>query len=317
MSLALYDLDLWHRAAKTPPSFELMKVYRYLNSNNYTVKMLTPTDEFSSFNSIIFFKQYKDTPIPKKVNVTDKKYSLYGYGFYGKNTPLKKEITLCRPSYIPYERFDYKLKTPFSFHLLEKHSLVRVSTNDYADLKEKDNCIMIADEYPLQVSNMKEFLDKYKKYSDFTFFHTLKVDSKENLEKFYQYRNLFRKKYIMNFRFDENTFFQYMNDSNVVFQFKQEDWESKNNLFLRLTKMILAYKHNNVKYRNPYPFTDKFLSYIDNWGKSVSCVSYEEFYKNNKEALRFMAAATTELRLLLKQNPLTINNEYLDLQKNL
>lgn len=314
--IGLYDIDMWHKG-KSHPNLELMKTFNYLQQENHRVIMMKPTDEVGRFNQIIYFKDNINVDIPRTINVTGENKSFYGFGFYGYMTPLNPNVVPVPPSYLPYDAYSNKVSCPVSYDTLKKNSLIRFETKDFTDLKADCKRICFADHNILYLDGVEDFIQEYKNKT-FDFYYTPVAKDAETAIRFMRYSAIFSKPLLIDFKYDEDFFYENFRE-NILFKIEKRENETKENFYLRHIKISLWYKKNKVTYRNPYFVSSEkgFGKYIFDWIMYNSPVSYYEYYKDNKEAIKFAEGSITELRLMLKIKPENVTKENLNLQKNL
>ena len=312
-TIGLYDIDLWH-AAKSNPNLELMKTYNYLYNQGHKVIMIKPTDNLGRFNQIIYFKDSLKLKIPKDIDIIGDKKSFYGYGFYGYMPPLNKDVFNVPPVYEPYDAFTTKLSIN-NYNKLKRNSLIRFETKDFTDLKSDCKMIYFADHNPLYIDGIYDFMYEYKN-KDFYFFFFFLAKDEKTAEKFLRYSNLIKNYIIMTGNYTEDFFYENCND-NIIFDFNKKEYEDLNNHYLKIIKIILWYKKNNIYKKVNMKFYNKFDKYIYDWFNIKNNLSFFEFYKNNNIVLKELSNTNSEIRSLLKTNPEKITKENLKLRINL
>lgn len=314
-SIGLYDIDLWHRG-RSYPNLELMKTFNYLQSINENVIFMRPKDNEGRFSKIIYFKDNDKTPIPKTLTVYGDKKDIYGYGFFKTISPLRPEIAITPPSYLPYDAWFNKLKNCKTYDKMKCSSYLRLETKDFTDYKPTKQTIYLADHNFLYLKDAEDFIQEYKKHQ-FDFTQTLTATDIQTAERFLRYSTLFNKAIIIDFRFNEEFFFDNYNE-NILFKNTKQDNETLDNYLARLIKMSLWYKNHKKIFWQLHSETKSELEiYIMAWIKSPITASYKDFFYNNQQALGLMESASSNIRLLLKQNPQTITRSSLDLKSNL
>ena len=315
-TIGLYDIDLWHRG-RAVPNLELMQYYNYYYKKGERILMLSPKDDEGRCNQIIYFKDNPDVLLPRTLNIYDENKSFTGYGFYKFNEKLPAEMQNLPPSYAPYDIYTRKLNMPISeYERMKRNSFVRIETENFADYKPDSKAFYIADRDPLNQPNIIDFINENKN-KQFCFIHTPKLNDEATALKFMRYRSLFNKNCVINFHCSEDFFYDYFSD--VIFKLDKFENETELNYQKRIIKIALWYKKNGTAFRFPYhvnysDFTNKIIS----WAKDNSIrISYSDYYKNSKKEQNEIAVAPTELRLLLKQNPLTVTRQNLDLKTSL
>lgn len=319
MLVGLYDIDLWSATPKPFVNFELMKVYNYLYQNNYSVRMMTPDDDEEKYNYIIYFKDIPSTKIPKRISLIGQKKHIYGYGFYKRITPLEPKYLKAPPSYLPYDSWTERLKTPIPYDSLKRSSLIRLETNDFSDYEESKHNMVIMDWDFLYCAGAKEFLEKYKSKHNFYFANPLIARDEETFLKFRQYGTIIRnKQLIIDFKYNEDFFFKYYKDQGIQFGIEKRPDETEENHLARLIKIIIFYKKESLVFRYmPYKKTP-LQAYISKWALDrYGLSSFADYYKTDRKALKLMDGAPAQIRILLKQSPQTIESSHLDFQKNL
>lgn len=296
MTIALYDIDLWHRG-KAMPNLELMKVYNYYYQKGDKVIMMRPEDREGRFSKIIYFKDKANTEIPRKLSLTGKNKEIYGYGFFKVFTPLSEEFTDVPPSYLPYDAYSNKLHIS-NYDAMKRDSYIRIENNDFSDYKKDRTNIYIADHNIFYLDKTIDFLEEYKNHN-FKPIHALEIKDEETFRKFYRYIDLFDRTYFINFNFSEDFFKEFINERIIYNWTIENEKEIKKKIL-----MILGLKIRNIS------FSIKFLPKEDNlykdillWGRDKTQDSFYDYYKDNKSVMKKLDGAPTEIRLLLKCNP--------------
>ena len=313
--IGLYDIDMWHRG-RSGPNLELMKVYNYYYQRNNRVIMMKPNEDEGRFSHIFYFKDNHKIQLPRTLNVYGEKKSFYGYGFYKKYEKLRPEIQCIPPDYSPYDLWSYKLKS-FSgkYDTQKRNSLVRFESDDFTDFKPDRRSIIVVDHEPLYIPSAENYIKQYKNHS-FYFYHTLWVHDKETYYRFEPYLALLNDYIIIDFRYDEDFFFDVYKTNGVTFKFAKRETESQLNFQVRTVKMGIFYKNiGKVFPLNFFPPEDTPLdSLIIEWIKSPTQKSVLDFAPERR---KLIDNAPTPLRLVMKQNPKKIGSCHLDFQENL
>lgn len=324
-SIYLYDIDLLHSTRFEPPNLELMKVFNYHYQRGDIVKMGIPKEDLGRYNQIIYFKRNPKQIIPKHLSLSGEQIQIYGYGFYRKFTPLKPEIAATSPSYFPYTGpIEEKIKNLTKFKHIEKNSLIRVENNDFTDFKEDCSTIYIADENFLYVPNAEDFVKEYKRNYNMKFLYSLIAKDEETFEKFFSIASVSGKRIIVDFEFSKDFFEKYYYED-ILFAAEPRKNESNPSVYLqRIVKMILVAKHGGKQVQ----FTSQRFNQLElqskpllnlwediiAWSRNKEQISFYEFYGKNKDmsTLENMMASKKNLRLLLKQNPKTLDTHFID-----
>ena len=317
-TIGLYDIDLWHRG-RSFPNLELMKTLNYFLQNNEQIIMMTPKDDEGRFNKIIYFKDNANIMLPSQLEVLGERKDIYGYGFFKEITPLKPEIAITPPSYLPYDPWSNKLRNSSTYDLMKRSSYIRLETNDFTDFKPNMKNIYIADHNFFYLKNAEDFLKEHKNNHNFKFIHRLEVQDEETAIKFIPYSILFDRRIALHFRYSENFFYTYYKDA-ILFDVPRPQ-ETEDNYLQKVIKIILwnKCKNNSYQYQN-FSFIVKrkeLYRKILIWGNSPIKESYQNFYQGDNAAQRELETIPSEFRLLLKQNPKTITRQSLDLKSNL
>lgn len=324
-SICLYDIDLLHSTRFEPPNLELMKVFNYHYRRGDIVKMGMPKEDLGRYNQIIYFKRNPKQLIPQDLSVSGEQIQIYGYGFYRRFTPLKPEIAATPPSYFPYTGpIEGKIKNPMQFKQIERNSLVRVENNDFTDFKEDCSTIYVADENFLYIPNAEDFIKEYKRDYKIRFLYPFIAKNEETFEKFFPIAEVSDKRMIVDFEFSKDFFEKYYYE-NIFFAAEPRENECNPSIFLqRIVKMILMAKHDGRRIQftqqkfnqlelNLKPLLSLWEDIIA-WNKDKEQTSFYEFYKKHKDIsdLENMVATKKNLRLLLKQNPKTLDTRSID-----
>ena len=325
-SIYLYDIDLLHSTRFAPPNLELMKVFNYHYQRGDIVKMGMPKEnDLGRYNQIIYFKNNPKQTIPKHLSLSGEQVQIYAYGFYRKFTPLKPEIAAMPPSYFPYTgEIEKKIKKPMQFKHIEKNSLIRIENNDFTDFKEDCAYIYVADENFLYTPNAEDFVKEYKRNYNIRFLHPLIAKDEEAFRKFFPIANISDKRMIVDFKFSKDFFENYYYE-NIFFAAEPRKSDVNPSVYLqRIVKMILIAKHGGKRIQltqqkfNQIELRAKPLLVlwedIFNWSRSKEQESFYEFYGKNKDisTLEDIVASKRNLRLLLKQNPKTLDTRSID-----
>ena len=310
-TIGLYDIDLWHKG-RSAPNLELMKIYHYFKNNNQIVKMMRPQENEGRYNSIIYFKDNPNTQIPRSLILNGDKKTVYGYGFYNIYSPLKPEMAECAPSYDLYDPVSYKLSIPNqSYDELKKNSLIRLESNDFSDYKKDRMKMTFVDHNFFYVDGAYDCLLDFKNHR-FSFYHPLWVKDAETFYKFERFCTLINSYIIIDFRYDENFFFENFSNPSIIFKFEKRPEETILNYQLRYVKMGIFYKKAGIRMKFPFhpqPVDDLDKKIIE-WLKSASRESFVTTYPN-------VVNVPSELRVLLKQDPKKIESSHLDFSQNL
>ena len=310
-TIGLYDIDLWHRG-KSPPNLELMKVYNYYQQQNQVIRMMRPNEDEGRYNKIIYFKDNPRIQIPRSLIVNGDKKIVYGYGFYNTFSPLRPEFSDVPPSYEPYDALSYKLRIPKAdYDALKAASLVRLENKDYSDYKKSSRRLFFADHHALYQPEAYEQLLEYKNH-DFYFLHTLRVKDEETYYKFERFFPLISNYIIIDFRYSADFFFDVYTQPKVIFAIGKREDETILNYQLRSVKMALYYKSRGIRQKFPFLPTplDKTDEVLIKWITSPSTEAFDKSYS-------IPSGISSELRLLLKQDPKKVKTSSLDFYKNL
>lgn len=310
--IGLYDIDMLHRG-RSAPNLELMQVYNYYNSRNNRVIMMKSNDGLTKYQQIFYFKEKPNIAIPNSLNLNLDKGQLIGYGFFGRLPQLKEEIKSLPPDFEPYDIYSHKLTIPRGYDALKRDSLIRLETEDFSGFKKDRHYIYLSDVNFLYTPGAEEFVQDNKD-RDFIFYNPLTVNDEETYNKFYRYTTLFNRRLIINFDFNEDFFYE--NIGEAYFHFTKKENESELNYLIRLVKAILIYKKKDIIFLENRISQDTLENKILDWGKSRTQYSFAKYYENNNMVQNIIRKQPTELRLLLKQNPLTITRS-IDFQSNL
>jgi hypothetical protein len=323
-SICLYDIDLLHSSGFAPPNLELMKIFNYHNQLGDIVKMAMPNEDFGRYNQIIYFKQSLKQKIPKNLQLSGENIQIYGYGFYKKITPLKNEIALTPPSYLPYYgKIEEKIKNIRQFRMIEKNSIIRVENNDFTGFKENCNNIYVADENFLYSFGAEDFINEYKLKYNIKFLHALVAKDEKTFEKFFSVAIRSGRQMVIDFQFSLDFFKKYYYE-NVLFSSNRNDNEIVEDFLCRIVKMILFAKNEQKIIRfSPITYSKTELTLyplltlwkdLISWSRDCSQDSFYNFYKNNRDIYKLddMLNKSKNLRLIMKQNPKTFDTQNVD-----
>lgn len=311
--IGLYDIDMWHRG-RSGPNLELMKTYNYYNNKGHKVIMMRPEEDEGRYNKIIYFKENPRIQLPKKLIVNGDKKEIYGFGFYNKFFPLNQKIISCPPDFSPYDLWSYKLYTfGMSYNNFKNCSLVRFENEDFCKYNKNVLPLIFVDYNFLDLPDADKCLQKYKNHR-FYFYHTLWAKDEATYYKFEPYLSLINDYIIIDFKYSEDFFFDNFKNEKIVFKFEKRENETILNYQLRNVKMGLIYKNSNIRFKLPFhPIIYNDLDEkIINWMKDKTNESFEKMY-GSKDIINL----PSEMRLLLKQNPLTVDTSQIDFYKNL
>lgn len=316
-SIGFYDIDLWHRG-KSVPNLELMKTYNYLYQQGNKVTMMKPTDEIGRFNHIMYFKDNINVDIPNHIEVTGENKSFYGYGFYGYTIPLKPEIAAVPPVFTPYDAYATKLSVKAKYDQIKRNSLIRFETKDFTYMQPKSRKIFFVDHNLFEQEGIDDFLQEHKNQT-FEFLHTQFIRDEESALKFMRYTDLFSQPFVISYNFSEDFFYEYFKED-ILFDIRTPPYDD--NYLTKFIKIGLWYKKTRTVLRisvqpDAKPEEKEFFDLVFEWIKSPKPISYYEYFKDNKQAIRYADSRTSEIRLLLKQNPDKVTKESLKLYKNL
>lgn len=320
MTIGLYDIDFFH-GSKFAPNLELMKIYNYYLNQGHQVIFLRPQDNFGRCNKIIFFKARPETKLPLKLSIVGENKIFYGYGFYKHFSSLKPNVKDSKPSFLPYELQAERLKsTELKFlQKIKNSSIIRAENYDITGFKKDSNKIYLADE-KMSIESINWLLDNYKQYK-IDFLYDVEIDE----DQFISLNNYFLDMKCppiisSNYSCD---FFKKYSSFNVRWLIKPNNKESNLNLFVeRLIKMILWCKYHNDKLQFTVPTFSKtqqttyplinFIFQLSKWAKINSSISFYDFLKSkkDKDLIKNIVDNKTNLRLLIKQNPL---NNFIEL----
>lgn len=317
MTVGLYDIDFWHSAIKNP-NLELMKVFNYYYSQGDVIIFMTPQDKEDRFNKIIYFKTKNNISIPKTISVLGNKKSIYGYGFYKKFIPLESPYNEYSPSFLPYDLYEEKMCAKYD--RIKKNSYVRIENNDMTYLNLDKKTIYIADEKTIYTSGAEEFIMKYFSKYNLQFVNSVFIKEESLFDKYY---GKLENKFYLDFPITPSFFCSHLEENNVCYSLKPTEQEKVYSKFLiRIVKMILYGKTKQAKV--PFDFQEKpnkliplsyLLPYLIKWCNSKKVCSLYEFFKDDKKAIKEinnLVIIEDELRVLLKQSPLTYNTQKFD-----
>lgn len=309
MHLGLYDIDLWHNNQKTFPNLELAKVANYHRQKGDMVTMLTPKIDEGRFDKIIYFKEKKDSCVNQNLILTGSNKELYGQGFYNKFYPLDDIYKNVPPAYLIYEPFFDKLVKEFKN--LKKNSFIRIENYDFTDFKKNCKTLYIADINYFDTSSPFDFIDEYKNYY-FYFIHGIHIHDQNLLPLCYKYEALFKTAVQVRCNYTEQIFKQYAPYNFDFLIHKQRENETQSNYILRIAVQILYYK--TLKRTIAPRANSKAIlgNKILLWGAKNLPQSFETFYQNDKEVQKLLVTAPSDLRCVLKTNPLKIKSSEID-----
>ena len=310
MHLGLYDIDLWHNARKTYPNLELAKVANYHRQKGDMVTMLTPKTDEGRFDKIIYFKERVSTIVPKTLILTGSKKNIYGQGFYQTFYPLDFVYYNMPPSYLIYEPFFDKLNT--NFESLKRNSHIRIENRDLSGFKKEKTSIYVADQNYFDREDAFDFIEEFKNYK-FNFIFGIQCRDPKQMELFDKYRVVFKNQLKIDFEYDGDFFKEYASNPKNVFPFlRNKENESDYHANLRAAAQGLYYlaigrTENNYCYLKT-PLGKK----IGEWCSHKTSLSFADYFQSDKSVQLLIAAAPTDLRLMLKTSPQKINTSTFD-----
>lgn len=328
-SICLYDIDFYHSSGFSPPNLELMKIFNYYNKKGDLIKFGKPKENFDRYNQIIFFKSNPKTKIPKTLSLTGENKQIYGYGFFKKFSPLANKFASLTPDYTPYNLNKSKIKNIKLYNQIENGSLIRVENEDFSDFNQDKPNIYIYDYDFMSLKNAEEFLLKYKRKYKINFLYPLIANNEDTFKKFFSVANDSNRRIIVNFIFSKE-FFQKYYYENILFNSELLDSEKDYSIHLqRILKMILWAKKDqkpiNFTFNNysslelkKHPIL-KLWQHIYHWNlmkTTETCYNYILKTIGNAQ-LENLTNSDKNLRLLLKQNPLSFNTKDIDFFENI
>lgn len=309
MHIGLYDIDL-HHSPNPVLNLELMKIFNYYYSKGLKITMMRPQDDEGRFSKIIYFKDSPALQIPKGLVLTGNNKHIYGYGFYNSVSPLPQPLCAAAPSFLPYDPYMNKIYSTKYYNSIKNSSLIRIETNDFTGVKEGSKKIYLVDRNPARL-DLIGFISKFPENQKFYLLHNLYINSLEDYNRLKANAHQFMCPFSINFPFD-GQFFLTHHDESFAYDMKKFPNESTDNFLRRIIQMILIFKRDeNRGFRYGFKRND-LLGRIFQWGDSDCSLSYCEYYKNCKEALKEAESLPKEIRLLLKQKPKNYNPITLD-----
>jgi hypothetical protein len=275
------------------------------------VAMLRPQDSIERFNKVFVFKEKPNTLINKKIKIDlgDKKVDCLGYNFYHKNPNLIPEIAATPPSYLPYVAFTERLADKKLLDKMQKNSYIRVGTNDFSGFKSERKDIYIADYNFIEQSNALDFLRDYHENHKFIFLYPLIFSDQQLCEDFAYYsKSLKNRELIADFDYD-SSFIVNNIDKPIKILYKGGHPIKDLKTIIYLKKIG---GRQQLKLSKDYKVQDELSNKIFKWYYSDSQLSYYNFYKEDSKAISLMNKSDSEIRLLLKQNPLTFESKSID-----
>jgi len=159
--------------------------------------------------------------------------------------------------------------------------------------------------------NAYDCLLEFKNHTYF-FAYPLIIKDSETFYKFERFMNIINNHYLIDFRFNEDFFFDNIQNNKVIYNLKKREDETLENYKQRIIKMGLFYKaKGKVLYSHIYDEYDEIISLIFKWIRTNTNESFEKYNGAIPENI------SSKIRLLLKQDPKKINNSHLDFYKNL
>lgn len=304
MVIGLYDIDLWH-GIKKYPNLELMKVYNYCYQNSQKVLMMQPSMDEGRFDKIFYFKEAPYTRIPKSLVLTGEKKTIYGYGFYKHFIPLSEKYKNISPSFLPYDSYSNKMSNKQSYERMRRSSIVRLENSDFSGFSPETKCCYIVDWDCVEKENLIPFIEEHQ--MKFNFFRGLKIKTAEQFQALYKYQKKIENSFAIDFKFSLNFFIENLHNQNVIYEHLRRN-DNLDDYFRRLIILCLLSKQEGVSlqaYLNEEkePLAEKILKW--GWDKK-SDVSFYKYYGE------VPSDVSSDIRLLLKQNPKTFKSQSLD-----
>lgn len=205
------------------------------------------------------------------------------------------------PSYLIYEPFADKISKD-TYNIIKNHSFIRLESNDFTGFKSDKRKILMADNEPAALPNFIEFLQEYKDYEIWPRQVDVTVNNLSTAKAISKCYNL-NAKVKLNCSYDYDFFVENYKHMNFHLQVPFEN-ESELHYLHRLIRTILFYKSHSATVPFFYnPYNKNLQYYIVQWGLNKTQLSYQDFYKDNIDALKYLIAAQGEIRLLLKTTP--------------
>ena len=305
-SIALFDIDFWY-GRKQYPNLELMKVFNYYYSQNHIVVFTKPNQDLERFNKIFYFFENTNIQIPKSLFISNDKSQCYGCGFYNSFRPLINPINDSPPSFIPYDLEEDKIKDLKNYNKIKRRSLIRLENKDFTNFDSNKRHIYLADHDVLYQNDIESFIKEYNKFN-LNCYYPLNIYSEDKLDRVNQYSQYFKgNRYNLLFNYTKETFDKY-GSCNYIFNFN--DFTTKDNR-IKFIKSILYLKAKGLKpYFNKFNKIPTELEPIFKWYNSGLQESYYSYISDKPELItqfNLNFKNDSDYRLLLKQNPKTLN----------
>ena len=298
----LYDLDFWHSSAKKVPNLELMQLYTYLYNNNNTPIFLSPNKKISKNAKYYYFKERISTKIPRTVSLIGERKEQIGYGFFKEAPQLSQEIINTQINYLPYDAWENKFTQSF-YKSIKRSSYIRFETQNFVNYKATAATIYFADQDLFYKKDIDSFLQEYKNHN-YDCVYGINIYDEETLKKFDRYTNIFKTEFVIDFDWSEDLFLSNINEPKYNFKFKYKNNEQS---LIKLIKYILICKHLKRPLSLDMSPKNSLERNINNWAYTRIPISYKDFYRDNATILNDLNNQKSDIRLLLKQNPQTIN----------
>ena len=304
-SIALYDIDFWF-GGKQLPNLELMKVFNYYYSLNNRVIFARPNQDLGYFNKIFYFYENTLRPLPRDLVIPKENSKCYGCGFYKNFKPLISPIDKSPPSFLPYDLEEDNFKDFASYKRIKRASLIRVENMDLTNFKSDKKSIYIADHNLLYQKNFLDFANEYSNYSFYPYYD-LNIYSEDKFREVERYSRNFKNRRL-------NLLFPYTKDfleefeGNYLYNFGDLTTTIGQ---LNCIKTILYLKAiDKYHFFSTFQKIPEIIQPILKWYQDKEQISYFSYIQDKPKLLKHFNKyflKNSDFRLLLKQNPKTIN----------
>ena len=170
---------------------------------------------------------------------------------------------------------------------------------------------MFVDHNFFYLENAYDCLMEFKSHT-YYFAYPLIIKDPETFYKYERFINIIDNHYVIDFRYDEDFFFDNIQKKKVIYKMEKRENETIENYRQRIIKMGLLYKANGkVPYSYLYDSSDEVVSLVFKWMCADTRDSFEKYIGSVPLKI------SSETRLLLKQDPKKIGSSHLDFSKNL
>lgn len=298
MTIGLYDIDFNH-GINFSINLSLMKIYNKFLSEGHRVIMMQPYEKTGRYNKIFYFKENPSLKIPNSLIINSDKGVTLGYGFY-KNNGLSKAMSYS-PSFSPYDLNSNRIKNLKLYHSIKNNNLISWRDKDFTYTFDGKAFTYVNDYEFLIEQDWSQLFEVFD--NNIEFLHSIKTHNFEIADKFLKLYKGHRRRLIIPLP-EKNRLIHYCNENVLIDNSNLSSYQE----FL----IILFIKTNSDSIINflVTKNNNNFRKAIYNWGMCPKRISFNKFtnrkFENKKDFLNFPN------RILLKQNPQTMNKNTID-----